>query len=307
VRRASLLRATPIEVAAFVTAMIVTCMPLSAAAQNAPKGASLSVPRVEADPAPQLLDSGFHSLYELNFEGARAEFLAYQELYPTDPLGKAAEAASYLYEQFNDKGVLTSSFFLDDSKFLGGVEGNPSKNRNASFLATNRQAHELAQERVKQDPRDPGGLLGLTLTDGMESDYDAIIEKKQLAGLSLMRRAESEANALLEVDPEAQDAYVALGTSNYVIGCMPVYKRAFLWFGGVHGDRARGMQQLDLASRHGRYLRPFAMIMLALAAEREHQMDRARALLTDLTREFPANPIFAHELTLLDERMSKGR
>ena len=37
----------------------------------------------------------------------------------------------------------------------------------------------------------------------------------------------------------AQDAYVALGTSNYVIGCLPGYKRAFLWFGGIHGDRTR--------------------------------------------------------------------
>lgn len=301
------MRATPIGVAAFVAAMIVTCMPLSAAAQNPPEAASLSVPRVEVDPASQLLDSGFRNLYELNFQGARAEFLAYQKLHPTDPLGKAAEAASYLYEQFNDKGVLTSSFFLDDSKLLGGVEGSPSKNRNATFLETNRQAHELAQERVKLDPKDASGLLGLTLTDGMESDYDALIEKKQFASLSLMRQAESEANALLKVDPEAQDAYVALGTSNYIIGCMPIYKRAFLWFGGVHGDRARGMQQLEFASMHGRYLRPFAMIMLALAAEREHQTDRAHALLTDLTREFPANPIFTRELTLLDERMSKGR
>jgi hypothetical protein len=254
-----------------------------------------------------LLDSGFRNLYELNFQRARAEFLAYQKLHPTDPLGKAAEAASYLYEQFNDKGVLTSSFFLDDSKLLGGVEGSPSKNRNAAFLETNREAHELAQRRLKFDAKDPGGLLGLTLTDGMESDYDALIEKKQFASIGLMRQAESEANALLKVDPEAQDAYVALGTSNYIIGCMPVYKRAFLWLGGVHGDRARGMQQLELASRHGRYLRPFAMIMLALAAEREHQRDRARALLTDLTLEFPANPIFARELTLLDERMSKSR
>src|ERR1700722_10200407 len=58
--------------------------------------------------APALLESGFHNLYGLNFEGARAEFLSYQRMEPSDPLGKAAEAASYLYEEFNEKGVLSS-------------------------------------------------------------------------------------------------------------------------------------------------------------------------------------------------------
>jgi hypothetical protein len=261
---------------------------------------------MEVDPAACLLDSGFHNLYELNFQGAREDFLTYQKLHSEDPLGKAAEAASYLYEEFNAKGILTSSFFLDNAKFLGGVEESPTQNRNPAFLEANRKAREMAKKRVKLDRRDVNGLLALTMTDGMESDYDALIEKKQLASLSLMRQAESEANALLALDPTAQDAYVALGTANYVIGCLPTYKRAFLWFGGIHGDRARGMQQLELAAKHGHYLQPFAKILLALTAEREHQPERARALLADLTSQFPANPKFAYELSLLDHRSAQN-
>ena len=52
-------------------------------------------------------------------------------------MGKSAEAASYLYEQFNAKGVLSSDFFLNDDTFLGGVDGNPSQNENPLFLKTN--------------------------------------------------------------------------------------------------------------------------------------------------------------------------
>jgi hypothetical protein len=68
----------------------------------------------------------------------------------------------------------------------------------------------------------------------------------------------------------------------------------------VHGDRARGLEELQLAADHGNYLRPFAKIFLALAFEREHQMDHARVLLTELTAEFPSNPLFAHELSLVN-------
>jgi hypothetical protein len=85
-----------------------------------------------------------------------------------------------------------------------------------------------------------------------------------------------------------------------VIGNLPGFKRAFLWFGGIHGDKDRGIQQLQLAADHGHYLKPFAKIMLALAYEREHRTDSARPLLASLADEFPSNPLYAHELSLID-------
>jgi hypothetical protein len=263
-----------------------------------------AIPRMEADPSGTLLETGFRSLYELNFNGAREQFLAYQKAHPEDPLGKAAEGATYLFEEYNSKGVLTSEFFLNDSKFLGGVQGNVGENRNKAFLDANHQAHEMAKKAVKANSRDTRGLLVLTMTDGLESNYAAMIERKQLPALSLMRQAESESNALLAIDPTAKDAYIALGMSNYVIGCLPGIKRAFLLFGGVHGDRTRGMQQMQSAAEGGHYFQPFAKILLALAYEREHQTARAQPLLASLSVQFPTNPIFAHELALLDKKQA---
>ena len=275
----------------------------AARAQEALEPASPpAVPRMEADPSAGMLDTGFHALYELKFKEAREQFLAYQKARPDDPLGKVAEAASYLFEQFNDKGVLTSEFFLNDDKFLGGVEGSAAENRNSDFLRVNHEARAVAKKLVKSDPRDAHGLLVLTMTDGMESNYMAMIEKKQLPALSLMRQAESEANTLLGINPDEKDAYVALGMSNYVIGCLPGYKKAFLWFGGVHGDRNRGIMQMKSAAEHGHYLQPFAKILLALAYEREHQSERAQPLLAALSAQFPSNTIFAHELELIGKK-----
>jgi hypothetical protein len=104
------------------------------------------------------------------------------------------------------------------------------------------------------------------------------------------------------VRADAQDAYVALGAANYIIGCLPGYKRFLLWFGGVRGDRQRGMDQLQVAAEKGHYLRPYAQALLALAAEREGRFDLARTLFRDLSREFPANPVFASELALAQSR-----
>lgn len=283
--------------AAFVLALC--CSPVVRAASDTTKPSNSS--ELSAADSP-VLDAGFRQLYELNFAGARAEFSSYQRTHPNDPVGKAAEAASYLYEEFNAKGIFTSKFFLNDDKLLNGADGTAAENRNFPFLQADRETRKMAEALLKSEPRNVRALLALTLADGMESDYDALIVKKQVDSLGLMRRAEREANALLAIDPTEDDAYVALGASDYVIGCLPGYKRAFLWFGGIHGDRDRGMREMQRAADNGHYLRPFAKILLALACEREHQPQRARELLSQLSSEFPQNKHFATELALLNAR-----
>ncbi len=290
--------------AAALTAAGLLCVQFCAAQDEAPVPAPApqQVPEMTSKPSTALLDTGFHNLYQLDFQSAREEFVAYQNLAPDDPMGKAAEAASYLFEQFNAKGVFTSAFFVDDSKFLKGVDGSPEENRNQKFEDANNKAREHARKILRSDAQDTNAMLVLTMTDGMESDYDALIEKKQIAAVSLTKQAEAEATSLLAIDPNAQDAYVALGAGHYIIGCLPGYKRAFLWFGGIHGDKELGMHQEEIAAYHAHYFKPFAKILLALAYEREHQPTKARVLLVELKDAFPTNPHFARELDLIDNR-----
>src|SRR5579864_6197382 len=51
-------------------------------------------------------------------------------------------------------------------------------------------------------------------------------------------------------------------------------------------------QQLEVAAAHGHYLRPFAKILLALAALREKRTEVARTQFTELVAEFPENSLF---------------
>ncbi len=258
-----------------------------------------------AEEKPQI-ESAFRLMYELRFDAARTEIVAYRRAHPEDPLGAAAEAASYLFEEFDSEGVLTSKFFLDDDRLLGGIQGHPDPERRTAFLAANENARKMARERMQANADDPDGLFVLTLADGMQGDFEALIEKHQLSALSLIRRAEKEAARLLSVRSDALDAYLALGAANYIIGCMPGYKRFLLWFGGVRGDRQRGMDQLRLTAERGHYLQPLAKLMLALAAEREHQGALALRLFEELSRQFPANPVFVRELALARSAVPAG-
>ena len=76
--------------------------------------------------------------------------------------------------------------------------------------------------------------------------------------------------------------------------------RRFSSAAGIHGDKKAGIKQLEIAAERGHYLRPFAKILLALAALREKKREVARTQLEELVAEFPENPLFASELAKLN-------
>jgi TolA-binding protein len=245
------------------------------------------------------LDAGFHLLYELKFEEARTHFEAWQKSHPEDPLGSASEAASYLFEECYRQGVLTSEFFLDDKRFLGKIPLKPDPELRAAFFAADQRAQDLAQQRLKTNADDPNALFAMTLSLGMQANYASLIDKHQLDSLKKVREADVYAKKLLVVAPDAADAYLGLGMANYFIGSLPGTKKFFLGFAGIHGNKEAGIQQLEIAAEHGHYLRPFAKILLALAALREKKTEVARTQLKELVAEFPENPLFASELAKL--------
>jgi hypothetical protein len=241
------------------------------------------------------LAAGFHQLYAQNFSEAREKFNGWESQHPEEPFGQVAVAASYLFEEFYRQGVLTSDFFLNEKRFLNGIDGKPDPGRMKSFQEAVERTRNLAKHRLAKNARDPEGLFALTLAAGMESNADMILKKQNLEALKRLKEANAYAKQLLAQRPDANDAYVAMGSANYIIGSLSVGFRAMLWFGGIHGDKKLGMEQLGKTVENGRYLQPFAKIMLALAARREKQNALAQKLLRELSEEFPESPLFAAE------------
>jgi hypothetical protein len=254
--------------------------------------------------APEL-DAGFRLLYELKPVEARATFSTWRASHADDPLAAAADAASYLFEECYRQGVLTSEYFLDDKRFLGKVAIKADPELRDAFFAATRRAQDAARRRLTSYPQDANALFAMTLSLGMQADYAALIETHQIESLRMIGEADVFARKLLAVDPDAADAYLTLGTANYIIGSLPGLKRFFLRLKGISGDKRVGIQQLDVAATRGRYLRPFAKILLALAALREKNTALARVQLEELVAEFPRHPLFASELAKLDARPAR--
>jgi hypothetical protein len=241
------------------------------------------------------LASGFHLLYIQNFAEGREKFADWESQHPDEPFVQVAVAASYLFEEFYRQDVLSSDFFLNEKKFLNGIDGKPDPGRMKSFQEAIQHARKLARQRLEKNAKDPEALFALALSAGMESDAAMILKKQHLEALKRLKEANEHARQLLAQQPDANDAYVALGAANYIIGSLSGGARFMLRFGGIHGDKKLGMEQLGKTIENGRYLQPFAKILLALAARREKQNPLAQKLFHELSEEFPESALYAAE------------
>jgi hypothetical protein len=246
------------------------------------------------------LDHGFLLLYSLDFDGAHNIFAAWEQSHPDDPMGPTADAAGLLFSEFHRLGVLESQFFENDKRFENRPKPITDPAVRDRFNAAIQNAETIAHARLVKNPKDRDALFALTLTNGLQGDYAALIEKRNLASLKYTKDATGWAQQTLAVDPECYDAYLASGFSKFIIGSLNAPMRWLIRLGGISGDKQQGIKELQLTAEHGRYLAPFANILLAMAYIHENQKPRARELLTGLRDQFPANPLFAQEIARLD-------
>lgn len=245
------------------------------------------------------LDRGFSGLYNLDFTGAQKNFAVWQQLHPDDPVGPVSEAAGFLFSEFNRLGVLESQFYENDDAFSGRPKLNPDPALRANFMSAIGRAQTLARARLAKDPKDRDGLFAMTLAAGLQADYAALIEKRNIASLHFTKEASVSAQELLAVCHDCYDALLATGFSKYIIGSMAAPIRWILRMGGLPSDKQAGIADLQTTAQHGHYLAPFARILLSIAYVREKDRPRAVQLLTDLKTEFPANTLFPRQIAHL--------
>jgi hypothetical protein len=265
----------------------------------------LAVPRAVVGVPSAGLDRGFGRLYDLDFSGAQKEFESWEKVNPENAMGPVSEAAGVLFSEFDRLGVLEAQFYEDNSIFAARKKHDTDPQKRALFERELDRAESLAKTRLSHDAHDRDALLAMTLSNGLRSDYAALIEKRNLASLHYTKEATTWSQQLLAIDPTCYDAHLASGISRYIIGSMAAPVRWVFRLGGVSGDKQAGIAELQLTAAQGHLLAPFARILLSIAYVREKDLPRAREILIALQKEYPNNTLFGRELSRLDQRASR--
>jgi hypothetical protein len=271
--------------------LIFALLGAAAPALAAPALADLSVNPV--------IDRGYRQMYNLNFGEAHKTFAEWERDHPADPIGPVSNAAAYLFAEFDRLNILHSEFFVDNSMFHRRPKITPDAAVRQAFDQELDKSAGLSDKILMQMPDDPDALFAKVLTLGLRADYEALIERRDFDALKVIKSSRATAEKLLMIQPNYYDAYLAIGVENYLFSLKAAPMRWILQAGGAETDRGRGEEDLRLTAEKGRYLNPYARLLLAVAALRDKDIPKARDLLGALAREFPHNHLYAQELAQL--------
>ncbi|HSK45950.1 MAG TPA: hypothetical protein VLA83_18895 [Candidatus Binatia bacterium] len=243
-----------------------------------------------------VLDGSFRLMYNLQFDQALRSVEYAKSLDAADPLPWVAQACAVLFREFDRLHILRSDVFVSDDAFSSRPAYSWAPDHKKQFDEAAAGAEKIAQERLARDKRDAKALFTLSLVSGLRGDDSAMITKHNLKALSYIKTATGYSEKLLAISPDYYDAYVGTGLAKYMVGAKPAPVRWILRIGGIQGDQETGLKELTLAAEHGRYLAPFARIVLAFDEMKHNKMDNARKKLALLHEQFPGNSLFVEEM-----------
>jgi hypothetical protein len=244
---------------------------------------------------PSPVDRAFDRLYNFDFDGAESILDARLAKKPDDGLAHSVRAASLLFRELHRLHILESEFFAEDQRIIEKRKLKPDAETRRNFDTAIKQAETRAEEALASKPGDPNALFTLSLSAGLRADYTAFIEKRQWQSLTSIRQAQNWSLQLLKSDPDFADAELTGGACEYLLGSMPFFVRWFVRFDGVEGLKSEATQKLERVATSGRYLGPFARILLAIVNLREKRPEQALSILKKLAGDFPENPLFRKE------------
>ncbi len=253
------------------------------------------------------LDDAFDRMYRHNFAAAQQILSDYVAHHPKDPLGYTMKSAAYLFAELDRLQILESEFFGNDKRIADKKQVKADPAVRVAVYENLDKARELANAILTESPGDKNAIFAICISFGIQTDYMALVEKKQLRSLSAARESHNWALQLLKLDSTFYDAYLTTGLSEYLLGSVPFFVRWVLRFENTKGSKNVAVENLQKVAEHGRYFRPFAKVLLAIIHLREKRPLQAEMQLAELHREFPENPLFKKEMEKLARRRSLTR
>jgi len=146
------------------------------------------------------LNQAYRSMYNLDFSAAQHQMQIWEQAHPTEPLGPVSEAASYLFAELDRLGSLQGELFVNDEHFENRKKLMPDSQTKALFDASINRATALVAKKLASDPTSATAKLSETLAFGLEADYAALIEKRDMQALSYIKQGRRWAESTLISD-----------------------------------------------------------------------------------------------------------
>ena len=245
-------------------------------------------------PGVAMMNTAMKAAYNLDHDEAIGLARRAVALEPDNPrLHRNLAAIVWLNILFK-RGAVTVDHYLGKMTRTDVSLPKPNPADAAEFKKSIDRAIELADARVKANPKDVQANYDAGVSYGLQASYTASVEGSVRSAFGTAKRAFNTLEDVLEREPSRTSAGVVVGTYKYVIATLNPFLRGVVWVAGMSGDKEKGIALLESAARHPDS-RVDASAALMLIYSREGRHGDVVRIAHDLGTEFPRNRLFQLE------------
>jgi len=249
---------------------------------------------------------GMDLLYQLEHDQAVEFFAALAERYPDHPGPPLARSVSIWLRELVAREDLDLDHFISPGYFTRpAAEEMPAEDREAFFEGIAR-SQDNARRYLETHPGSLEARYYLGSCEGALGVFAFTIERKYRKALKHGKESYRIQRAIIEEDPEFADAYMTVGTYEYVIGNLPWYIKWFATLAGYRGSEARGFEYVARAAEKGYFVRNDARLLLMVMYVRENENAYALEMAHQLHRWYPENYLLHLNRAQILERMGRS-
>ncbi len=251
--------------------------------------------RRQAEP-PAPLDVALDHLHNLEYDSALATLRTYLETHPDDLRGRNLLAGALLRQEMFRQGLLEIGVYGDEGDVYKPEKLPLPQGFDEQLTAALDQAQQLADQRLKTDPKDLDALYWAGVTHGTRAMYLFTLRRSYMGALGESKAAYRIHRKLLELDPQNADALLVIGTQDYVVGNLPWPVKLLARLAGASGNKQRGIEEVQRCAAQGHYARADARFVLPVLYMREKHPAEALPVLQSLAADYPRNYLLLQEI-----------
>ena len=187
------------------------------------------------------------------------------------------------------RGTVLVEDYLGHLKSASDVQmPTPPADLDTAFHQNIDKAIALAERAVDRRYNDASSHSDLGAALGIYASYAGSVEGRMFGAMRLARRAFSESEMALELDPREAQAGLVAGTYRYLVSTLPAAVRVMAYIVGFGGGREEGLRLIEKAAASQTEVQTDAKVALVLIYNREKRYDDAVNVLHGLERSLPA-------------------
>jgi tetratricopeptide (TPR) repeat protein len=248
---------------------------------------------------------GFADLFELEYSAAQQKFTELATRFPEHPGPPLYQATTVWLRELFVRQDLDLDKFISPAYFTRKTTQKMSDADRTFFMDRLDRSRSLCQSILKAHPGNVEALYFLGAIEGVLGSFYITIDHSVKNAFKHGKLAYKYDSEVLKEDPKFYDAYMTVGTYEYIVGSLPWYIKWIAVIAGYHGSKQQGFEDLQLASENGSFVADDSRVLQMVLFVRERRYEDALRLADYLHERFPKNFLFNLNRAQIEEKLGR--